>query len=364
MPVSLPPRSAIVLYGTETGTAQDLAAEIARYLERGGHFALVDVLPLDSVSFKLLASYGLTVFVVATTGQGEFPSNARKFWTSLLRKKLGPTTLGGVRFAMVGLGSSSYPRFNWAARKLAKRVKMLGAQQVGEACECDELADGSTERAFEDWLGPFGNEVLRMWPPQEAEEAAPGLPHRDQHDGEISKWILQRADETDSQLPNAHPADSFEATLESNDRVTPASHWQDVRFLRLSTSSSVDYQPGDSLAIHPENMAADVDHLLSLMDWHPVADIPVMLIPNPAYDKPRSPLLTSHLDITAIPRRSFFSQLARFTTNEMQKERLLEFANPEFLDEYYDYATRPRRSILEVLQEFDSVKLPWREPPA
>ncbi|RMD40660.1 hypothetical protein DV735_g4481, partial [Chaetothyriales sp. CBS 134920] len=403
VPASLPPRSAIVLYGTETGTAQDLAAEIARYLERG-HFALVDVLPLDSVSFKLLASYELTVFVVATTGQGEFPSNARKFWTSLLRKKLGPATLQGVRFALVGLGSSSYPRFNWAARKLAKRVKMLGAEQVGEACECDELADGSTERAFEDWLGPFGKEVLQRWPPLAAgeEEAAPGHGcDGGQRGGEISKWILQRLDETESPLlpsttgnddvqGGSNAADSFEATLECNDRVTPASHWQDVRFLRLSTSAPVDYHPGDSLAIQPENMAADVDHLLSLMDWQPVADIPVVLMPNPAYDKPRSrvfhlssplpdisggasstnptthtttlrQLLTSHLDITAIPRRSFFSQLARFTTNAMQKERLLEFANPEFLDEYYDYATRPRRSILEVLQEFDSVKLPWRE---
>lgn len=44
----------------------------------------------------------------------------------------------------------------------------------------------------------------------------------------------------------------------------------------------------------------------------------------------------------------------------MHKERLLEFTNPEYLDELYDYTTRPRRSILEVLQEFQSVKIPWQ----
>jgi sulfite reductase alpha subunit-like flavoprotein len=45
----------------------------------------------------------------------------------------------------------------------------------------------------------------------------------------------------------------------------------------------------------------------------------------------------------------------------MHRERLLEFTDPQYLDEYFDYATRPRRSILEILQEFDSVQLPWEE---
>ena len=62
-------------------------------------------------------------------------------------------------------------------------------------------------------------------------------------------------------------------------------------------------------------------------------------------------LLTEYLDINAIPRRSFFAKIAHFTEDEMQKERALEFTDPQYLDEYFDYATRPRRSILEVLQE-------------
>jgi sulfite reductase alpha subunit-like flavoprotein len=45
----------------------------------------------------------------------------------------------------------------------------------------------------------------------------------------------------------------------------------------------------------------------------------------------------------------------------MHLERLHEFTSPELIDELYDYTTRPRRSILEVLSEFDSVKLPWHK---
>jgi hypothetical protein len=32
-------------------------------------------------------------------------------------------------------------RFNWAARKLDKRLKQLGAQEIVEACEADEQGD-------------------------------------------------------------------------------------------------------------------------------------------------------------------------------------------------------------------------------
>ena len=72
-------------------------------------------------------------------------------------------------------------------------------------------------------------------------------------------------------------------------------------------------------------------------------------------------LLTNHLDILSIPRRSFFAQLAHYTSDPFHRDRLLEFTDPQYIDELYDYTTRPRRSILEVLQEFESVKIPWQK---
>lgn len=72
-------------------------------------------------------------------------------------------------------------------------------------------------------------------------------------------------------------------------------------------------------------------------------------------------LLTNYLDIMSIPRRSFFAHLMQYTTDEMYVERLKEFLSPDLIDELYDYTTRPRRSILEVLSDFHSVKLPWQK---
>lgn len=59
----------------------------------------------------MLKSHTLVIFVVATTGQGDFPANARSFWRSLLLKRLPGDFLDGVRFASFGLGDSSYPKW-------------------------------------------------------------------------------------------------------------------------------------------------------------------------------------------------------------------------------------------------------------
>jgi len=51
---------------------------------------------------------------ISTTGQGDLPANSRAFWKKLLRKKLPPTYLKQVDFAIFGLGDSSYPQYDVA----------------------------------------------------------------------------------------------------------------------------------------------------------------------------------------------------------------------------------------------------------
>jgi sulfite reductase alpha subunit-like flavoprotein len=184
----------------------------------------------------------------------------------------------------------------------------------------------------------------------------------------------------DSSLP---PVDElpieggFRVKLLKNQRVTPESHWQDVRLLTFVTPNKNAYDPGDAIKIHPKNFPEDVQSLINLQDWNDVADLPLTLkatapefflaknlVSNPPglfplEESTLRQLLTHNLDITAIPNRHFFHVIANYTNDPMHKERLLEFTNPAYTDEFFDYTTRPRRSILEVLQDFPSVRVPW-----
>jgi len=159
-------------------------------------------------------------------------------------------------------------------------------------------------------------------------------------------------------------------TLVSNERITAPEHFQDVRLLKFDLpdekdGSKLELNPGDTVTIFPKNTPEDAQKVIDFMEWGSIADTP---IDWSKCEKPTTmyvddtftlrDLLTHNLDITAVPRRSFLRNISYFASNPDHKERLLEFTSPQFLDEYYDYTTRPRRTILEVLHEFDSVKVP------
>ncbi|KAJ5177018.1 NADPH-dependent diflavin oxidoreductase 1 [Penicillium canariense] len=387
-------RSALILYGTETGNAQEVAEELGALTERL-RFA-THVSELNQSQPDALSSYTLIIFVVSTTGQGDLPANARTFWKSLLRKKLPPTYLNGVNFATFGLGDSSYPKFNWAARKLYKRLLQLGANDIYPTGEADQQHPEGfrcrrLEGTFIPWMTDFRKHLMDRHPLAPGQHPIPDdvqLPPKWilQHDGEsqplVSEHETRASNPTDA---DEYPGlthldhdlrslpDTLTATLVENRRVTPRNHWQDVRRITIIVPESVSYVPGDMIAITPKTSPQDVQTLINLMGWSEQADKPIALVPTGDILAP-SPipglesypnltlrsLLIDYLDVKAIPRRSFFSTIAHYTDDTMHKERLLEFTNPEYLDELWDYTTRPRRSILEVLHEFDSVKIPWQ----
>lgn len=200
--------------------------------------------------------------------------------------------------------------------------------------------------------------------------------------GIIPQGPMLAARETlDVNLPNgttSFTSQNITVTLQKNQRMTPNDYWQDVRHLVFASPSKVPYEPGDVITVYPKNRAQDVDTLLSTMQWNDVADKLVHFSPGWSSRESNSDsplplsratarpymtlrtLLTNHIDLMAIPRRSFFTKIIHFTLDPTQKSRLQEFTNPDFIDELYDYTSRPRRSILEVLQEFDSVRIPWQ----
>jgi sulfite reductase alpha subunit-like flavoprotein len=80
----------------------------------------------------------LVIFVCSTTGQGVEPRNMTKLWKTLLRADLPEDLFDGMDFAVFGLGDSSYARYNWAAKKLQRRLQSLGAREIWERGDADD----------------------------------------------------------------------------------------------------------------------------------------------------------------------------------------------------------------------------------
>ncbi|CAD6446106.1 2567a8ef-67dd-4f7b-a6cc-829dab80fcd4 [Sclerotinia trifoliorum] len=451
-------RSALVLYGTETGNSQDVAEELGRVTERL-HF-MTRVCEMDEVDIKELLKYQFVIFTISTTGQGEFPKNSRKFWNSLLRKRLPPDCLSHVNFATFGLGDSSYAKFNFAARKLHKRLEQLGGNEIYPRGEADEQHEEGVDGTFLSWYIDLKKKLLELYPLPDGLEPIPDdvlLPPKYwlelknesttvteklnsplDNSGEIDHTELDSLNSTfdgqsqkssisedgtmsntsgfgfglrfdhgydapkpSNRLTGPYKDDELEsvdlvlpesrnftdvqngihAIIQNNKRITPLSHWQDVREITFRIrSQEFSPRPGDTISIFPKNFPEDVQTLIDLMEWNDVADMKL-------HFKPRSPdwfaaknlvsspkdlhlvddnqtlreLLIHNLDFQAIPKRHFFEIMANYTDDPTHKARLLEFRDPVYTDELYDYTTRPRRSILECLQDFPSVKLPWKD---
>ena len=140
--------------------------------------------------------------------------------------------------------------------------------------------------------------------------------------------------------------------LVSNTRVTSDDHWQDVRLLEFETD--LPYKCGDVAVILPQCSPTAVHHLAELLNVEDrlhqrfvASNGTSSLISMTLYE-----LFRDYLHITRIPSRSFFEKLVWFSEDERERERLLEFLQTGSMDELYTYCHRPRRTTVEVLQDF------------
>lgn len=129
-------RGLLVLYGSQTGTAQDVAERIGREARRR-HFR-ARVSSMDEYDRSRLFDERYIICVAATTGQGDEPTNMKAFWKALRQSNLPSDFLGEVEFTTFGLGDSTYPKYNWVAKKLHRRLEQLGATEFYERGEGDD----------------------------------------------------------------------------------------------------------------------------------------------------------------------------------------------------------------------------------
>jgi len=339
----------LVLYGSETGTAEDVALSIQQLAANRAlpdtQVAAMDAFPVA----KLLPQCQLVVFVVATTGDGEPPENMRAAWRSLLRRSLPPHWLRGVRFAVFGLGDSSYAKYNAVARKLQARLKQLGGQEIVARGLGDDQHPLGYFGALNPWLDSLWPEVLTVFPLPEGfvvddrpKRLTPKYRvtfHGADSDEAIQVRKFSPRDVQQSSGFYAPPrtavnadAGVFVAPLVVNRRLTADDWTQDVRHLEFDLSgyqsiSSADkplYRAGDIAVVYPENTAG-VDEMLQYVGQSGDCVISIDAATDESgasqqHDLPSPTTLrdvfSKYLAILEIPRRGFFEKLSLFAADE------------------------------------------------
>lgn len=121
----------VILYGTETGTAEEIADTISDVIAR---HADTSVYGMDEYDVADLDPSDFHIIVCSTYGDGELPTGAVGFFDDLDADQ---PDLAGLRFAMFGLGDSIYDTFNHGSDIAADKLIALGAERVGEHARHD-----------------------------------------------------------------------------------------------------------------------------------------------------------------------------------------------------------------------------------
>lgn len=118
------------------------------------------------------------------------------------------------------------------------------------------------------------------------------------------------------------------------------------------------------LVLRPKNLPSQVDAFKNVLldngvDISPETIVKIsektgeMPVPNVLKQKVTfDQLCEEYFDLSAVPRRYTFNVLSQITDSELEKEKCLEFTSAEGQDDLYSYTNRPRRNIVEVLQDF------------
>ncbi|MGO1501043.1 MAG: assimilatory sulfite reductase (NADPH) flavoprotein subunit [Marinobacter sp.] len=230
-----------VLFGSQTGNAEELAQQLAaRAADKGVSAKVVDMADYKP---KQLKKEQYLAVLASTHGEGDPPDNALDVYEFINGKKA--PKLEGLRYSVLSLGDSSYEQFCKTGQDFDNRLATLGATALAERVDCDV----DYEDLAEDWI----NRVLETI----ASEAGASQP--------AAANTVGAEQAPASAFNRKHP---YAAAILTNQLLSGRGSDKEVRHIELSLEDSgLTYNPGDALGIYPENSPALVDELLGTLDF-------------------------------------------------------------------------------------------------
>jgi sulfite reductase alpha subunit-like flavoprotein len=299
----------------------------------------------------------------------------KAFWKFLLIKNLPVDSLANTHYAVFGLGDSSYPKFNFVAKRLFQRLKDLGGTSIVRRGDGDDQHEFGLEWELRRWSKELWLALMQLYPLSPGVEVldAGVLPPPNYQLTILNHKTINAnvtPPPTSPPYTQTHP---YYATITENRRLTAPDWEQDVRHIEIDigADSQLTYAVGDVVYIQPRNPLDVVDKFLDMMGLN--ADTVLEAITptdcdsfTPFHSSPGlltlpitlRTLCETYFDLLGTPRRYFFELLSFFATEQTEKERLQYLASAEGQEDLQLYNQRERRNVLDVLQDFPSARPP------
>mmetsp|Transcript_12947 Transcript_12947/g.45516 ORF Transcript_12947/g.45516 Transcript_12947/m.45516 type:complete len:642 (-) Transcript_12947:599-2524(-) len=350
-----------ICFGSQTGTAENYAHEIANFLRKRGF--LVDVVDLEffskaSFAEGTSASPQIALFLLATYGEGEPTDNAKTFYEWVKSEE---ARFPGVRYSVLGLGNSQYEHYNTVAKDVDRLMEARGAERLSQLLLCD-AAGGGGDEDFAKWAKEVSRALDTLFHVKDRKG------YDDQPMATRKNFYIQmfESEEAATRSNKKLPASSakLDHVTKKLMKVREKRELQksgDRRFLHveLDLEDKEDaYETGDHLAIYPENKSSLVERFavrtsIDLDKWVIVRD-DVAASPFPVPCTLRK-IFTSYLDLNCCVKQDWLAFLAELALSDDDRRNLNWLSEDSF--SYQKHIVKGYKNIVDVLADHKSVHL-------
>src|SRR5690606_32418540 len=227
-----------ILYGSQTGNAKRVAEALSERVSTEG--LQVRLVRADRYATRELKDEDLLYIVMSTQGDGEPPDDSIAF-VEFLNSRRAPK-LPQLKYAVLGLGDSSYPIFCGISQQIDARLSELGAERLQEA--------GTADLDIDTVAAPWQDAALEQARKELKQSVAPTA----------SVTALR------PKTPAITRDQPFLAELLLNQPITGRGSDKDIRHLEISLEGSpLSYQPGDALGVWPTQSDELVSRVLDTL---------------------------------------------------------------------------------------------------
>ena len=337
-------RPLLVLYGSDTGTAEGVARELADTASL--HGVRTEVSPLND-RIGNLPKEG-AILIVTSSYNGKPPSNAGQFVQWL--EELQHGELQGVHYAVFGCGD-----LNWAStyqnvpRYIDEQMAQQGATRFSTRGEGD--ASGDFEEQLNQWKQSMWSDAMKAF----------GLEFNENVEKERSTLSLQFVSGLGGS-PLARSYEAMNATIVENRELQSAGSDRSTRHIEVALPQGVTYHEGDHLGVLPHNSEENVSRVLRRYNLNGNDKIVLTASGRNAahlpLDMPVSlrDLLSYSVEVQEAATRAQIRELASFTVCPPHK-RELETLVEEGI--YQEQILKKRISMLDLLEKYEACEMPF-----